>query len=314
MIKKFTNSRFYKTVKRLALPVGLGTVGIAAYQGWKLRDKYLKDGKLEPPTGPTSGLEEWIDKARSKKDELLNSLKSEDNPIARGVHKVKDVWEEFEMLRHGVNKVSNVSEGAECWKNNGTTVKKVRLIVIGDSLVAGVGNDDPLASPALPHMIATMLSKAVQSDVAWISVGIVGGTVVDLREKALPQVREKLEKFRMEENVHNVVVITCGLNDWKSVFINFPSGLWPFKFRNKLRLLVADVHRLCTETGNSCQIFLPNLPLVCIKSDPEYIMNVKPLGYFVDALSYIWDVQKDRVASRRGPDKVRHSDSSAAED
>jgi hypothetical protein len=53
---------------------------------------------------------------------------------------------------------------------------------------------------------------------------------------------------------------------------------------------------LCSQDGNSCHVFLPNLPLVCIKSDPKYIMGVQPLGFFVDTMSHMWDDRKRRIA------------------
>eukprot|EP00428_Durinskia_dybowskii_P078458 CAMPEP_0170356640 /NCGR_PEP_ID=MMETSP0117_2-20130122/1283_1 /TAXON_ID=400756 /ORGANISM="Durinskia baltica, Strain CSIRO CS-38" /LENGTH=379 /DNA_ID=CAMNT_0010610757 /DNA_START=9 /DNA_END=1145 /DNA_ORIENTATION=- len=308
MIKRFLKASVFQKVKKVAIPLGFATVTIAAYQGWALRDQYLTVGKMDPPTGPTSGLEKWIDKARIKKDEILDAIIKDNNVVSRGISKVKGKWEEFEKERSGENKVANTTEGefhgdaAE----NISSKKIIKLIVVGDSLVAGVGNDDSSASPALPQMIAATLSQKLHADVVWISSGIVGGTVVDLKEKALPVIRDKMDKFRAstssENPVEYVVVVTCGLNDWKSIFMHFPFGLWPSQFNIKLKELLGEIESICIADGSSYHIFIPNLPLVCIQSDPKYVMGVKPLGYFVDAMSYIWDVEKEKVAQE--DDKV----------
>lgn len=270
----------------------------------------MNESKLDPPTGPTSGFEKWINQARATKDDIIDALKSDSNVVTKGVHKIKEKWEEFEKIRAGGDKPTNISEGRLLSASDKSVHQVVKLIVIGDSLVAGVGNDDPLASPVLPQMIASTLSKQLKADVVWISMGIVGGTVVDQREKALPTINEKLEKLKStssaNENVKYVVVITCGLNDFKSIFFDFPSGLWPGKFNSKLKLLLHDVIEMCSHDGNSCDVFLPNLPLVCMKADPKYVMGVQPLGFIVDTMANIWDAEKQRVAEEN--DNVRRID------
>lgn len=364
MFRRFWNASAYQKTKKTLTAAAVATVGVAAYQGWVLRDRYLREGKLDPPTGPTAGLERWIAQVRAAKDEVMDAMTSDDNAIGRGVHKVKelkddfveaittndnlvtkgvsrakelkddlvdaitsgdnvvartvhkakDIWEDVDSVRAGREKPTNTTVGVKFTADDKSAPHPVvKLVVIGDSLVAGVGNDDPQASPVLPHMIAASLGKHLQADVWWISTGIVGGTVVDQREKALPQIREKLEKLKstspVGDNVQYVVVVTSGLNDWKSVFIDFPSGLWPWKYEANLKILVEDIVELCTHDGNSCHVFLPNLPLVCIKSDPMYIMGVQPLGFFVDTMSSIWDARKQRVADEapQVPARYYHS-------
>ena len=189
--------------------------------------------------------------------------------------------------------------------------RKIKLLMLGDSLVAGVGNDDLSSSPVLPQMIAKVLSKKYKADVEWFSSGVVGGTVVDLRKKVLPKIQQTMHSdhfvsketehgtvlIEKNEHIEYVVVIICGLNDWKDFFIHFPTGLWPSKFRNQLTTLVNEIETTSSEIGSPCRIFLPNLPLVCIKGDPTYIMGVKPLTYFVDLFCYIWDSQKEYLST-----------------
>ena len=328
MLKRFINASAYQKVKKVVVPLGIATVSVAAYQGWQLRDKYNREGKLDPPIGPTAGLEIWADKMKHAKDELLHKLESEDNMISKGIHKVKDIWEEFEKIRSGDDKAANDYFGSlNTTEETTDSTRTVRLIVIGDSLVAGVGNDDHNASPVLPHMIAQSLGKGMKTDIQWLSSGVVGGTVIDIRNKTIPIIQKRLQELHKLNNtiddsnsststndsststndssnysssnnnkVDYIVVITCGLNDWKDVFINFPTGLWPYKFRIELMKLVETIMAVCTEQGGTCRVYLPNLPFVCIQSDPKYIMGVKPLGYFVDLISYIWDSQKVHVA------------------
>jgi hypothetical protein len=301
MFQRFRNASVLQKVKKVAIPLGLATLVGTGYQGWTLRDQYNKNPKLDAASGPTSGLERWIDKARAAKDDLLTAIKADDNVMTRGIHKVKDILEDIEKKRTGKDKVPNTVEGSSLVTCEKEKRRIVRLIVIGDSLVAGVGNDDPLASPALPHLIATTLSKKLKADVNWLSSGIIGGTVVDLREKALQDIRSRMDRFQEDpvpsSEVEYVVVITCGLNDWKSVFLNFPTGLWPSTFNAKLTGLIQDIVKLCSADGSACRVFLPNLPLACFHEDPKYIMGVKPLSYFVDAISYIYDTEKLRVAA-----------------
>mgnify|MGYP000754559316 CR=1 FL=1 len=146
-------------------------------------------------------------------------------------------------------------------------------------------------------MIAKVLSKKYKTDVKWFSSGVVGGTVVDLRKKVFPKIVQTMhsDHFTTTETEHGtilveyVVVIICGLNDWKDFFIHFPTGLWPGKFRTPLSALLNEIQSSSGEIGSSCRIFLPNLPLVRIKSDLSYIMGAKPLTYFVNLFCYIWD-------------------------
>jgi hypothetical protein len=335
VMRRFWNATTYQKAKTVLVPVSFATVSLAAYQGWVLRDKYLREGKLDPPTGPTFGVEKWISHARAVKDDVADAIAvakrdvvdritvakhdvvhtitstkedlvdaitaaTEDTVVGKGMNKVKDILEELHDLRAGGNQPTMVNEGANMTSSDSGCEQVVKLIVIGDSLVAGIGNDDPTASPVLPQMIASTLGKHLQVDVLWVSTGIVGGTVVDQRIKALPQIRERLKSLKSfscpKERVQYVIVVTSGLNDWKSVFINFPSGLWPWKFQDELQHLVVDLVELCSQDGNSCHVFLPNLPLVCIKSGPKYSMGVQPLGFFVDTMSHMWDDRKRCVA------------------
>lgn len=330
MFKGFWKLSALEKVKKVGVPLSASILIITAFQGAKLRDAWNKSPKLDPPSGPTFGLEEWADKIRVAKDEIMDSLKKDDSIVSRGLHKLEEFNHKLEEMNHKVKeKIEEIGKprpanNNPCDESSGiSTIKgypdvdpkkarKIKLIVMGDSLVAGVGNDDPLSSPVLPQMIAKFLSKKYQTDVEWFSSGVVGGTVVDLRTKVMPKVRQTImadhftitgtedEGFvvvEKDEHIEYVVVVISGLNDWKDMIINFPTGLWPRKFKSQLGLLVRELQSTSAEAHSSCRVFLPNLPLVCIKGDPKYIMGVKPLVYFVDLISYIWDLQKEYVAA-----------------
>lgn len=304
-------------MKKAAIPLGVTAVAMAAYQAAYLRNKYNMNPKLDPPSGPTSGLEKLAHKIRTVKDGIIDTITSEDNVVNRGISKIKVKLEEIEgKLSTSHTKTNQETklfdkDGAEQVDSVPDEVfvlrRKIKLLVLGDSLVAGVGSDDPTSSPVLPQMIAKALSKVFNSDVEWFSSGIVGGTVIDLRNKVLPKIRQKMIDFQhhsskgvpaneAENNVEYVVVVVCGLNDWKDMLLNFPTGLWPRTFKTQLATLLQEIKQTSNELGSPCHIYLPNLPLTCIKSDPKYIMGVKPMGYFVDLLCYIWDLQKQYVA------------------
>lgn len=44
-----------------------------------------------------------------------------------------------------------------------------------------------------------------------------------------------------EEGTEYIVVVICGLNDWRTMIERFPTGLGPFRFQQELRGLVSEV-------------------------------------------------------------------------
>eukprot|EP01032_Pedospumella_encystans_P027913 gene27913-31531_t len=335
MFNRFKQLSTLEKVKKVAVPTFFTYVVVVAYQGAKLRGEYNRSPKLSAPSGPTAGLEKWADKVRHAKDDLIESLKNDDSRVLKSINELNSkISSEIEDINRKIReKIEKIEEKIEeklsahstndnpCNENSGVfekgvpyvdkeKKKRIKLLMLGDSLVAGVGSDDPQGSPMLPKMIAKVLSQRYKADVEWFSSGVVGGTVVDLREKVLPKIKQAIHAdnfiyleteqgpvlVKRDENIEYVVVIICGLNDWKDFFLNFPTGLWPSKFRRQLNTLVKEVETASNEAGSKCRVFLPNLPLVCFKGDPKYIMGTKPLVYFVDFICYIYDSQKEHVA------------------
>ena len=101
-----------------------------------------------------------------------------------------------------------------------------------------------------------------------------------------------------EDNIELIVIVICGLNDWKQLFLKFPYSLnyGPLSFLNELKELTNDIKLLSNELNYSCKIFLPKLPTNVLVSDPNFLLKIKPLGYFVSIICHIWDLQKHAVA------------------
>jgi len=120
-------------------------------------------------------------------------------------------------------------------------------------------------------MIASLLSVILGVDVEWETHGIVGATADVIRSDVLPKLSTS-----GHENVEHLVVIICGLNDWKTVFTKFPFGSGPSGFGDSLGELTEEISN---RYGENTQIFLPALPLQFGNSDPNASFQVADLKY-----------------------------------
>jgi len=173
--------------------------------------------------------------------------------------------------------------------------RRIQLLVLGDSLAAGVGCSDATASPVLPQVLARALSHKLVADVEWITVGAVGATVTDLRgllQKVSPKLGANKDIAR-EPKLEVVCVILCGLNDWKHFLERRVGG--PLSFREDLMILVGDLNSL-----GVAHVFVPALPAALLDTDPEFSLGVWPLRYFASLLCRLWDHQKFAVAASLG--------------
>jgi hypothetical protein len=165
----------------------------------------------------------------------------------------------------------------------------------------------------LPQFIAVALSRALDADVEWVSAGIVGATVNSIREHILPQVERHLSPcpFSPEEKEKElIVVVICGLNDWRVMVEQFPVGLGPGSFRADLAALVEELRDIALRaTGKQCRVYLPALPIICMLSDPMCVLKVAPLSSLFSALCWVWDSQKLDIAlcskDESGPDRIQ---------
>jgi hypothetical protein len=168
------------------------------------------------------------------------------------------------------------------------------LLIFGDSLVRGVGCDNTKdSSPVFPRVLARILSLALRADVEWRAEGLIGATVTDIRTKFLPIIDEELNQEGSNSDEYLVVLI-CGLNDWKTLLTNFPLGSGPSTFRLNLDAMVADIKLMAG--SKRCTVYLPAVPISCGSGDPHFILGQAPLKYFIDFISTLWDNQKRLIA------------------
>jgi hypothetical protein len=325
--------RFNTNAKRIIAVAGSATFCLAVYQANGLRQKYKHSVKLYPPSGPNSGSEKWVKKFTALRESLIDE---KDDILEKTSAMLKDIKSKLsQTIKCTENKIKDkitkslkeisLTQTAAAAK----ATRKVKLILLGDSLVCGVGCDnDPgdfksKSSPPLPKILAKILSFAMQADVEWCSYGFIGATVADLRSVLLPEVKKDLissmvdlngtkdsdlvcnschsdrdnkPELYTKENVEIIVVVVCGLNDWKLLVEQFPYGPGPARYRQDLTGLIEDIKTISTDLSSKCSVFLPAMPLICGRGDPSYDLGIAPLTYFVDFVSFVWDQQKKSVA------------------
>ena len=195
------------------------------------------------------------------------------------------------------------------------------VVVLGDSLVTGVGASDAAAGygPVLPRRVGERLAELTGERVEWIAVGKKAADAATIRREVVPALRRRVrgETTREGEDEENderrrrrrrrrgsnvvrdgvrtddardaarrvdAVVLMCGVNDFKRA----PWGRTPEAFRRELDALVDEVRDV---VGDECLVVLPGMPMECATIFPP------PLSYLAVAASDAWDDQKRRVAA-----------------
>lgn len=174
---------------------------------------------------------------------------------------------------------------------NSDGAKRPRILVIGDSLVSGVGGEaswinGPKDGPPLPRHVARYLSQKWNADVQWNAMSLTGGDVRMLRRKILPMLKRERENKDTCQDVTDVtaVVLVTGVNDWKRMS---PSRT-PSKFRADLQEFITRIREII---GEECHIFLPAIPGV--HHAPRFH---DPLRSFLILINDQWDAQKLALA------------------
>lgn len=179
-----------------------------------------------------------------------------------------------------------------------------KILVIGDSLVSGVGGAASFSNttpdgPALPRHVARYLSEMTENDVHWNALSLTGGDVRMLRKKVVPMLRRERERAEaagilrkravsgaddspsdVADQMFAAIVVVTGFNDMKKVS---PSRTAK-KFREDLRTFIEDVR---IEVGGDCDVFLPSIPGV--HHTPRFH---EPLRSILIFLNNLWDAQK----------------------
>lgn len=237
---------------------------------------------------------------REIKDEFHEVVKWDKNVTVKD--NIKQISDRLRSKIFNYEHIIATRQGYEKETDQKKVAKKIKLLILGDSLVAGVGCDASShpSSPVLPTILARMLSISLKADIEWKAVGIIGATVRDLRTLALPDLKNDFFSPSgdilirgNEAETEYLVVVICGLNDWKSVFENFPYGYGPDGFRRELKGLIDD---LTAGVKQKCHVYLPALPCSCGDTDPNYIFRRWPLSFLVNVFMYLWDNQKQAIA------------------
>lgn len=164
-----------------------------------------------------------------------------------------------------------------------TVTKRKRILIIGDSLVAGVGGlssfeDGPSDGPALPRQVARYLSEMLDVDVQWNALSLSGGDVRMLKRKIVPMLTREKERGTIGDI--SAVVLVTGVNDWKRIS--------PIRTANKFREDLAEfVIKIREQLGNDVSVFLPAIPGV--HHTPRFH---EPLRSIIIFLNDYWDSQK----------------------
>eukprot|EP01038_Epipyxis_sp_PR26KG_P010044 gene10044-13502_t len=299
-------------VRKLLIPVGFGTVSLAIYQGVKVRVAYKNAPQLEAPKGPHNGLELWVDKLKYLKDDVVERVKENEPQILwkKAMAKIRETLVSKDKLKE--DKIDNriiYETGSECGKTSRSN-KKFRLLIVGDSLVAGVGCDGAKSSPVLPKVLATVLSYVLKADIEWTSAGIIGASVRQLHTELLPDLTENflnpiksspiiqsnLTVTVEEEKSELIVVVICGLNDLRLMFDNFPNCRGIHTFKTELTNFVDEIKQSATNSNQVCRVYLPALPILSLHSDPTFSLRVQPLNFILSTIFWFWDNQKYNVA------------------
>ena len=154
----------FSRIKRGLLKVGALTTVVAAAQGIAIRMKYEA---INPPPGPFFGSESWIGNV---KEEIKTITKKNWAKLTGNTPLNSQLPKQIED--HGSISITS-SENKTSLKPQclpAASKRSIKLILVGDSLVCGVGSEELI----LPRVIAKSLSMALQADVVWKAQGLNG--------------------------------------------------------------------------------------------------------------------------------------------
>ena len=292
---------FHSSFKKWALRGTYAVSAIAIYQGNKARNEYCVSKRLVAPEGPKFGVEKWLNELNNLKTKFKTTteiiLHEKDTETA----KIKKYIDEFirktkDKLINQVSTTTTVEHEIVTTSNKG----KIKLLLIGDSLACGIGCEDKHDnSLVFPQMVAKVLSIALQQEVNWLCCGKVGATAKQLHSEVLPQQKNEIIKLLSDSYSPDdklIVIVLCGLNDWRSMLESFPFGKGLESFRSELKILVDDIKVIASDLNCSCDVYLPAIPIKATASDPNSFFTTRPLKDVVEFISWLWDMQKQALA------------------
>lgn len=285
--------RAKRAAKAMSKPIRKGYIGMIAGLASTIglgQAIFLKATYESPPDarGPRSGVEK-------PNGEMLSSARGSVTRVSMGgstaaTEKTEAmVSSAIDAAVDGVREeLSALDLSPRTEEVNGDVITtRKRILIIGDSLVSGVGGlssfeDGPSDGPALPRSVARYLSEMLNVDVQWNALSLTGGDVRMLTRKIIPMLTREKEKGGMGD-VSAVVVVT-GVNDWKRMS--------PKRTATKFRAELADfIHKIREQVGDDVKIFLPAIPGV--NHTPRFH---EPLRSIVIFLNDYWDSQKAQLS------------------
>uniref|UniRef100_A0A7S2HKX9 SGNH hydrolase-type esterase domain-containing protein n=2 Tax=Octactis speculum TaxID=3111310 RepID=A0A7S2HKX9_9STRA len=280
---------------------GVLTAGVAAGQFAIFESTYQP---LPDPKGATDGtehslsltLKERLREVTEKLDDTKAIIRrvttNLDGSLGKVPATVGDRCKRWVSMARDPNRLQDVSTKPE-GGGDGKKTEPLRILFIGDSLVAGIGLQP--GEPMLPQLTARVLAERLNSDISWRALNSIGGDIRMLRSNLVPKIDDYLHRCEEGgERKFDAVIIMCGLNDFKKFFVN---GRTPSAFREDLE----DLTRLLkARFGNDCRVVLPAIPVQWTTAFPE------PMRSFVLQLSTLWDDEKRlfAAASRMHPGKI----------
>lgn len=135
-----------------------------------------------------------------------------------------------------------------------------RLIIIGDSLVCGIGSDKSGAA-ALCGQVASDIAKEKNQRVSWSSFGLDGGSAKSIGSM-VPAISNYVRR-QSDGCGELIILLIVGLNDYK----NAVSGPGSDEFGRNLEELVTSIN---TATGQRAKIFMPVLPFDAVPLIQKY--------------------------------------------
>lgn len=276
VVSKPIKKSYVGMVAGLASTIGLGQA------------MFLKATYQSPPDarGPRSGVER-----PPRRHETLSSAEGHVArilPTANAASAVADqkISHAVQSAVEGVRAHLNLEPITHMHDGRPVTKKK-RILIIGDSLVSGVGGessfeDGPRDGPALPRQVARYLSEMLNVDVQWNAMSLTGGDVRMLKRKVIPMLTR--ERNRGTIGDISAVVLVTGVNDWKRIS--------PLRTASKFRQDLAEfINKIRQQVGDDCPVFLPAIPGV--HHTPRFH---EPLRSIVVFLNDYWDSQKVQLS------------------
>ncbi|PXF49281.1 hypothetical protein BWQ96_00855 [Gracilariopsis chorda] len=278
VVSKPIKKSYVGMVAGLASTIGLGQA------------MFLKATYQSPPDarGPRSGVERpprRLETLSSAEGHVARILPTANAASAVADDKISDA---VQSVVEGVRAQLNLNLEPITHIHDGRPVtKKKRILIIGDSLVSGVGGessfeDGPRDGPALPRQVARYLSEMLNVDVQWNAMSLTGGDVRMLKRKIIPMLTR--ERTRGTIGDISAVVLVTGVNDWKRIS--------PLRTASKFRQDLAEfINKIRQQVGHDCPVFLPAIPGV--HHTPRFH---EPLRSIVVFLNDYWDSQKVQLS------------------